>query len=153
LLFLLSALAWIGSGISAIAGQRHMFGGARGWSGGNVRMRASTRSPFGSNVGGAGLGLLGPGLVDVAGQVSWPYRAGVLSAGAAVARDPCERVTCPGSVGCNALSGPAVKLPTACAPLAAGATCADSVTGRDALGYACKADPGKMHCELNGQPR
>jgi len=65
-LFALAAVCWAVSGISAIVAGRHMFGLVGPVGAGNVRMRASGRSPVGSAIVGVLLILLSLGLVNVA---------------------------------------------------------------------------------------
>jgi hypothetical protein len=65
-LFALAALCWALSGVSAIAARRHMFGSTGPSGAGNVRVRASARSPRGSAIVGVLLILLSLGLVNVA---------------------------------------------------------------------------------------
>lgn len=146
-LFLLAGLAWIGSGVSAIAGKRHMFGGFLGWSAGNVKLRPSEHSPAGA----AAVGILfiagGLALGDIALQ-------GALQRGPATAKpwEPCEHVVCPGQVTCQAASGAAPAASSrasACSALFGGASCADTVTAVDPARETCRATPAStMHCDL-----
>lgn len=71
-LFGLAGLCWFVSGISAIAAGRHLFGSAGPSGAGNVRVRASRRSPVGSVIVGGVLILLSLGLVNVAVRLSSP---------------------------------------------------------------------------------
>jgi hypothetical protein len=140
-LFVLAGLAWIGSGVSAIAGKRHMFGRATGWSG-NVKMTPSAVSRGGSAVVGGVFILAGLGLVSIGVRVLAP-------GGPARPWDPCEHVTCPGHFDCAKAGGGAPETrAAACKPLYGGASCGDAITATDPARLTCRGSPATMHCDL-----
>jgi hypothetical protein len=141
-LFVLAGLAWMGSGVSAIAGKRHMFGRASAWSG-NVKMVPSGHSPMGATVVGGLFVLFG--LVLVAFGLRFP-----LARARAKPWEPCEHVVCPGRFDCGGAGGGAPETRVAaCTPLYGGAVCGDGVTATDPTRVTCRGSPAStMHCDL-----